>query len=92
MDVNNSVPSLPVYHTPLAAPDEHGQPPKEPTKPGVTATSHHSRQMAKQLQKFAANMKLMKQGKIRPNREKHVKGSGVKGSHPVKSVAGIKYH
>lgn len=90
--MSDQVPTLPVYHTPFTAPDEKGQPPKEPTKPGVTATRMDSRQMAKQLTKFALNIQRMKQGKIRPNREKHIKGSGVKGSHPVKSVANIKFH
>lgn len=90
--MSDAAPSLPIYHTPFAAPDEKGQPPKEPTKPGVTATRHDARQMTKVLVKFSENMQKMKQGKIRPNREKHIKGSGVRGSHPVKSAAAIKYH
>lgn len=91
--MNESVPSLPAYpHVEYAAPDEKGQPPKEPTKPGVTATRHDGRAMAKLLNKFSENMEAMKKGRIRPNREKHVKGSGVKGSHPKMSVANVKYH
>lgn len=81
-------PNLPSYpHVPFAAPDEHGRPPKEPTKPGVTATRLDSRAMARQLVKLA----LKSTGKAK-NLPKAKRGSGVKGSHPKVSVANVKYY